>query len=85
MDDIGETSVRPDGASLGVWALALRPGSPCFCCGRPLRAYPLEAIPFQGAPSRLECLYCGAAVMPCETSGTADAYLDAHEPVLAAA
>ena len=46
--------------SLAEYALGLRAGAPCFCCGRPLTA--CECAGEDESGGYLECVECGASV-----------------------
>jgi hypothetical protein len=54
--------VQPPQVTLATWIRTLGPGSPCFCCGSPLRTAPLEKTRNSTNPPRLVCPECGAEV-----------------------
>ena len=62
MRDIQKPLVQPHGATLSTWISTLGPGSPCFCCGAPLRTSPLEVAAGSAPAPRLTCPSCGAEV-----------------------
>lgn len=49
-------------ATLGEWATALRPGSPCFCCDERLRAVQVPSDWLRPLDRGLRCPRCGAEV-----------------------
>ena len=79
----------PSDMSLATWILDLVPGSPCFCCGAPLRISLLGAshdlTPGRGDLPPLRCSRCGAGVSSHEAFGSADDAFGRRVPVLAAA
>jgi hypothetical protein len=58
-----KTLVRRPQDSLAAWVSELGAGSPCFCCGSPLRDSPSEARCGSADGSSLICPVCGAGVV----------------------
>jgi hypothetical protein len=79
-------SAITDETTLGDWAAALRPGSPCFCCGGTLRAVTAFVVDLRVASDRgLKCPRCGAEVGGRVIAEVEQAPLTRPEPWLPAA
>ena len=84
MRDIPKSLVQPHGATLSTWMSTLSPGSPCFCCGAPLRTSPVDTAASSTYAHRLSCPRCGAEVFG-ETALTAWVAIADRDSALAAA
>lgn len=85
MSDIIETSMWPNDDTLASWIVALRPDSPCFCCGSPLRVPLISINCGEAVPARLTCSRCGAEVSCDEVAETFYPEFQGRKMTLAAA